>query len=120
MIRTATLASALVFTGVVISGCVQPVPPETDADRERRTADYKQALEDQLGITRARQRAEVCAKLPAPSIGMTEAKVLASCWGRPDHSAQSVTASGKDAVWAYPEGYVYLTNGVVTKIVTSR
>lgn len=107
----AALISAM--TCVAISGCVRPPPSMPPAD-------YQKDIEDQLGITRARQRAEACTKIPPPSIGMTEAKVLSSCWGNPDNNAQSVTASGKQAIWSYPEGYVYLTNGIVTKIVTAR
>ncbi len=70
-------------------------------------ADIQKDIEDQLGITRARQRQETCTKLPAPSIGMSEAQVLSSCWGKPDHAAESITARGKQALWSYPEGYVY-------------
>lgn len=94
-------------------GCAKKTPPLPPAD-------YKKNIEDQLGITRARQRAEACRTRYAPAIGMTEAKVVASCWGAADHAAESVTAQGKKAVWSYPEGYVYLTNGIVTKIITSR
>lgn len=107
------LVAAVLCTA--LTGCsTAPPPPVATA------ADYQRDLEDQMGITRARQRAEACRSGNLPAIGMTEAKVLASCWGTADHAAQSVTAQGKQAVWSYPEGYIYLTNGVVTRIVTSR
>jgi hypothetical protein len=83
-------------------------------------ADYQKDMEDQLGITRARQRQEACSRLPMPKIGMTANQVLSSCWGNPDHAAEETTAQGKVSVWGYPEGYVYLSDGTVTKIVTSR
>lgn len=106
--------AAIACTAVL--GCARPAPPVPTAT----AADYQKDLEDQLGITRARQRAEACRVGYAPAIGMTEAKVVASCWGAADHAAESVTAQGKQAVWSYPEGYVYFANGVVTQIVTSR
>jgi hypothetical protein len=81
---------------------------------------YYQDLRRQLGIDRAERLQELCKKLPTPAIGMKAAQVSASCWGQPEHVAESVTAQGKLAVWGYPEGYVYLTDGVVTRIVTSR
>ena len=80
---------------------------------------YSQDLRRQLGFYRAERLQELCKKLPTPAIGMKAAQVSASCWGQPDNIAESVTAQGKLAVWGYPEGYVYLTDGVVTRIVTS-
>lgn len=105
-----------VITCTTFLGCARPAPPTPVAN----AADYQKDLEDQLGITRARQRAEACRAGYVPAIGMTEARVAASCWGTADHAAESVTAQGKQAVWSYPEGYVYLTNGIVKRIVTSR
>jgi hypothetical protein len=81
---------------------------------------YSQDLRRQLGFYRAERLQELCKKLPTPAIGMKTAQVSASCWGQPDNIAESVTAQGKVAVWGYPEGYVHLTDGVVTRIVTSR
>ncbi len=101
---------------LVALGCVRaPV-----VDQQYTANVYQKDIEDQLGITRARQRQEVCSRLPAPAIAMSTAQVLSSCWGKPDHAAESITAQGKQAVWSYPEGYVYLSDGTVTKIVTSR
>jgi hypothetical protein len=51
---------------------------------------------------------------------MTAAQVLSSCWGKPRNAADSVTAEGKVAVWGYPEGFIYLTNDIVTRITTVR
>ena len=73
-----------------------------------------------LGIDKAEQRQALCAKIGGPKIGMNTTQVLASCFGKPNHVAESVTAQGKQEVWSYPEGYVFLTDGIVTKIVTAR
>lgn len=109
--RFSTIAICLIATGC------SSAPP---VDREASVAAYRKDIEDQLGITRARQRQEACSRVQAPAIGMTTAQVEASCWGRPDHAAEETTVRGKIAVWRYPEGYIYLTDGTVTKIVTSR
>jgi hypothetical protein len=105
----------MVLVSLGLSGCSSaPSYQATSA------ADYQKDMEDQLGITRARERQELCTKLPAPVVSMTAAQVLASCWGKPDHAAEETTAHGKRLVWGYPEGYVYLEDGKVTKIVTAR
>ena len=106
---------AVIALCLVASGCASPPPYQGPT-----AADYQKDMEDQLGITRARQRQEACSRLPMPKIGMTADQVLSSCWGKPDHAAEETTARGKMSVWGYPEGYVYLTDGTVTKIVTSR
>lgn len=99
----------------VLTGC-----SSTPAYQGPTAADYQKNMEDQLGITRARERQAACLKLPTPAIGMTANQVMASCWGQPDHVAEETTARGKVAVWGYPEGYVYLADRRVFKIVTSR
>jgi hypothetical protein len=100
-----------------VAGCAQsPPPPPTPIEQNP----YYQDMRRQLGIDRAEQRQEQCRKMPKPSIGMTANQVRASCWGTPDHLAESVTAQGKQEVWGYPEGHVLLTDGVVVRIVTSR
>jgi len=102
---------------LAVGACAGPPPSQPDPALVNM---YKKDIEDQLGITRARQRQQACSAGYTPAIGMTEAKVLASCWGRPDHLSEEITAAGKMAVWAYPEGYVYLSGGLVTKIIVSR
>jgi len=108
----------LIVAACIATGACTSDPPRTPDPAQ--VARYQKDIEDQLGTTRARQRQEACTKGSPPSIGMTEAKVLSSCWGNPDHFSESVTAEGKQAVWSYPEGYVYFSTGVVTRIVTSR
>jgi hypothetical protein len=107
---------SIIAVCLVATGC-SSAPP---VDRGPSANVYQKDIEDQLGITRARQRQEACSRLPLPAIGMSAAQVVASCWGKPDHAAEETTARGKTAVWGYPEGYVYLADGTVTKIVTSR
>jgi hypothetical protein len=103
---------------VAVAGCARKTPPPSPDPNA--TSYYQRELENQLGITRAKQLAQACKQAPPPSIGMTEKQALSSCWGKPDHAAESITAGGTQAVWSYPEGYVYLSNGFVTKIIVSR
>jgi hypothetical protein len=107
---------SIIAISLLATGCASAPP----VDRGPSAAAYQKDIEDQLGITRARQRQEVCSKLPAPTVGMSAAQVVSSCWGKPDHAAEETTARGKTSVWTYPEGYVYLADGTVVKIVTSR
>lgn len=52
---------------------------------------------------------------------MTRAQVYASCWGKPEKTNITATASGRHEQLVYGGGqYVYLTDGVVTSIQTSR
>lgn len=100
---------------LLMTGCASAPQPERNPANE-----YYANLKEQLGIDRAEQRQALCTKLPSPKVGMSANDVLASCWGKPDHAAESVTARGKDEIWSYPDGYVYLSGGFVTKIVTAR
>lgn len=58
-------------------------------------------------------------KVP-PSIGMTEAQVLASTWGEPSDINRTTTRYGVWEQWVYRTGaktkYIYLDNGIVTAI----
>jgi hypothetical protein len=109
--------TAMPMLCIVLAGCAQSAPQPPPPIEQN---PYYQDMRRQLGIDRAEQRQELCTRLPKPGIGMTIAQVISSCWGKPDHAAESITAQGKQEVWSYPEGYVYLSDGVVTKIVTSR
>jgi hypothetical protein len=102
---------------LLFAGCAQALPPPPTPIEQN---PYYQDIRRQLGIERAEQRQEVCTRLPKPAIGMMSAQVISSCWGKPDHAAESITAQGRQEVWSYPERYLYLSDGVVTKIVTSR
>jgi hypothetical protein len=52
-------------------------------------------------------------------IGMTAHTVLAA-WGEPRSVNTTITAGGSREQWVYSTGYVYLTNGRVDGIQTSR
>lgn len=106
------IGAAAIFA--TVSGCAREPPPLTQGT----AAGYKKDIEDQLGITRAKQTRERCSQLAKPAIGMTAAQVLASCWGKPDHVAETITARGKVAGWGSPEGNILLSDGVVMKIET--
>jgi hypothetical protein len=55
------------------------------------------------------------------AIGMTEADVMASQWGRPEKVNRTQTKYGTREQWVYPNSqYLYLENGKVTGIQNSR
>jgi hypothetical protein len=74
-------------------------------EAEKKTADAERATCDRKG---------------GVSIGMSKEQVYASCWGRPRKVNETITAGGRHEQWVYGGGYVYLTNGTVTSIQTSR
>lgn len=76
---------------------------------------YKKDLQEEWAA-QVKQRAAACRVATPPKLGMSESSVLASCWGRPDHKR----FKGQQIIWGYPEGYLYFTNGLVTRIVTPR
>jgi hypothetical protein len=50
-------------------------------------------------------------------IGMTQAEVLASSWGRPDDINKTTTAYGTSEQWVYGHrNYLYFRNGILTTI----
>lgn len=51
-----------------------------------------------------------------PSIGMTAQQVKDNRWGSPKKVNRTTTAYGTDEQWVYDNGYVYLTDGIVTAI----
>jgi hypothetical protein len=54
------------------------------------------------------------------SIGMTAEDVRNSSWGKPKSINETITTRGKHEQWVYGGGYLYLENGVLTSIQTSR
>jgi hypothetical protein len=57
-----------------------------------------------------------CDRRGGVAVGMTKAQVYASCWGKPKSINETTTASRNHEQLVY----VYLDNGVVTSIQTSR
>lgn len=72
--------------------------------------------------TKTRQqsaRAE-CERRGGVSVGMARSEVFASCWGPPKRTNRTVTAEGVREQLIYPgQGFIYLSNGVVTTIQMS-
>lgn len=64
--------------------------------------------------------ADLCPSGQGASVGMTAVRVLSSCWGKPVRVNTTTTARGTHEQWVYGGGYLYLTDGVVTSIQTSR
>lgn len=61
-----------------------------------------------------------CDRRGGVRIGMTKEQVYTSCWGKPRKVNETVTAGGQHEQWVYGTGYIYLDNGVVRSIQTSR
>jgi hypothetical protein len=69
------------------------------------------------GAEDAKARAKARAKLPGVRIGMTQAEVLASSWGKPDDINRTITAYGTREQWVYGyRSYLYFDDGILTAI----
>lgn len=55
-----------------------------------------------------------------PKVGMSEGEVLNSTWGSPERRNTTQTLYGTREQWVYEDGYIYLTNGFVTSIQTTK
>lgn len=51
-----------------------------------------------------------------PVIGMTAENLEQSTWGYPNNKNITETASHTKEQWVYDQGYIYLTDGIVTAI----
>jgi hypothetical protein len=67
----------------------------------------------------ANQKA-LCDKLGSVRVGLNAEGVRKSCWGKPARINITQTASHTTEQWVYGSSYVYLTDGLVTAIQTSR
>ena len=66
------------------------------------------------------RRKALCERIGGVRIGLNTEGVLKSCWGRPAKVNVTTTATHNHEQWVYDAGYVYLTDGLVTAIQTSR
>lgn len=91
----------------------------TQALGDRAKAAAHEALADKYKAEQAVNDAR-CAKIGGARIGLNAEGVRKSCWGRPIRINTTMTASHTHEQWVYGGGYLYLTDGVVTSIQTSR
>lgn len=81
-------------------------------------------MDTDFSLSRKRQavaEAAECKRRGGASIGMTEAMVQRTCWGKPRRVNQTLTGSGRHQQWVYGDSnYLYFDNGVLTSIQTSR
>jgi hypothetical protein len=92
------------------------------AAADRYIAEQWQKIEA-LRASNAKLAAEhraACALLGGVRIGLNAEGVRKSCWGKPARINTTATAAGTREQWVYGSGYVYLTDGLVTAIQTSR
>lgn len=54
--------------------------------------------------------------VPDPAIGMTADEVLTSKWGYPKKKNITQTAATTSEQWVYDQGYICLTDGIITAI----
>lgn len=73
-------------------------------------------------VWHAKQVAEKkeCDRKGGINVGMTADQVLKTCWGKPRSVNTTHTGRGSREQWVYGSDYVYVENGVVTAIQTSR
>jgi hypothetical protein len=63
----------------------------------------------------------LCAKIGGARVGLNSEGVLKSCWGKPSRVNTTQTATGRHEQWVYATGdFLYLTDGIVTAIQTTR
>jgi hypothetical protein len=72
------------------------------------------------GERRAAGQKDRCARLGGAKIGLDAEGVRKSCWGKPQRINTTTTANHTHEQWVYGGGYLYLDDGVVTSIQTSR
>lgn len=107
------LVVALLLPSAALAG-------QAEADR------YIQEQRDKIAALRAANeqrradQAALCARVGGVRIGQTAESVRKSCWGKPARVNTTATAGGTHEQWVYGTGYVYLTNGLVTAVQTTR
>jgi len=125
----------LLFMAPLLAGCVtaaapyDPVAAKAESDRKvsaivstytQRIQEIEAEADRQIAARAAEQKA-LCKKKGGVGIGMTREQVRASCWGKPEKINITTNVGGDHEQWVYPGfQYVYLRNGVVTSIQTSR
>lgn len=121
-------ALCLLFAGAAIFstiGVAYAQPTEVQrilVEQAAATRKADEAIEAKRKAAAAAAKANSpCARKGGVGVGMTRAQVHASCWGKPTSINITTTASGDHEQWVYPGyQYLYLRNGVVTSIQTSR
>jgi hypothetical protein len=77
-----------------------------------------------LRVSNAKREADqkaLCARVGSVRVGLNAEGVLKSCWGKPARINTTKTEDHTREQWVYGTGhYVYLTDGLVTAIQTSR
>jgi hypothetical protein len=125
------LVAALVFaTPAYAQGlCTDDLACFYKSQRDKKAADAKARLillkkQAEINLAIENKVAEyqklVCDRLGEAKVGMTPDEVVKSCWGKPARVTTTQTATGRSEQWIYRSGYVYLTDGIVTAIQTSR
>jgi hypothetical protein len=80
---------------------------------------YKEQREKKAA--RLAEHKALCAKVGGVRIGLNSVGILKSCWGKPQKVNETTTASHSYEQWVYSSSdYLYLTDGIVTSIQTSR
>lgn len=116
-------------TVLVVACLISSVPAYADFMEDQAVA-RKQWLQEQQDKSKALRAANVkketdqkalCARVGGVRVGLNVEGVLKSCWGKPVRINRTTTASHEHEQWVYGGGqYVYLVDGVVTSIQTTR
>ena len=88
---------------------------DMDAYRAARTKERAAAANAESARVRA-----LCERLGGVRVGLNTEGVLKSCWGKPKSINTTKTADHTREQWVYAGGYLYLTDGIVDAIQTTR
>jgi hypothetical protein len=110
---------ALAVSVCFLVGCAGAPALAEDPPFAQRFQSFRLSTQPQKA-GRISHRTALCEKIGGVGIGFSTEKVLNSCWGKPVRINETTTAAHSYEQWVYGGGYLYLTDGVVTSIQTSR
>jgi hypothetical protein len=88
---------------------------------ERRDIEAGLVAQERANNQRKKAAAEFSARSKFVSIGMTEAQVRKTQWGKPQHINSSTGRWGSHDQWVYAGNqYLYFENGILTSIQQSK
>ncbi len=71
-------------------------------------------------VAKSRAATADCSRRGQPKIGMTRDQIVATCWGKPIATNRTITSDTVREQLVYSNGYLYLTNGILTTIQDRR
>jgi ABC-type proline/glycine betaine transport system substrate-binding protein len=112
----------IVLAATVFAASLAPALAD-QAAADRSIAIMYEEWAEATAANKARQTAihALCLKVGTARVGLTAEGVRKSCWGKPSRINETLTGTHRHEQWVYGAGqYVYLTDGIVTAIQSSR